>query len=331
VTYYVLTRVDRDLLLALATYRILTIKQAVRLGIAGREHVGERFCTLEGWGLVKILNQPRMNGPRYHWLTPDGVNVVMELPVDDDEEQRPTPILPRKKDFKIGAHLRQREGIVDWHNYGVGRESMARGWIGSRRSLTQTPTDWAKPSPLGPKTWPMRSSTSSTMDGVSWLLALEMETGGETERLDNFSGRLLNRLNVFASHVPEKALNWPNKSKMARLLFVFPSAAMMERAKKLRPLPGSDVWKRVHFNALPSVVEDFSKGWWQAGAPPSPSQAHRWLTVRVLWLSGSLCSSIPLKALLWASYRLEESRGFAPPLFSLPIFQKSFFLNSWNL
>jgi hypothetical protein len=266
-----LSDADFDLLDALATYRILTIDQAVRLGVAKRWHVGERLRGLAKARLVKILESARMNGPRLHWLTASGAKVVEELA---EEAGKPRKVEPPRADYKLGPHLRQRVAIVDCH-------IALRQWAaehGAKVDWVRTEFDahgegLAKATALA---WEGAAyeadalASVTTEDGTSWLVVLEVETGGEGARLDNFSKLLPSRLEAIENHLPEYALDWPQGAHVARLLFVFASVDMMERAKRVHVRPDSDAWERVHFNALPSVVEDFGKGWWQRGKSPLP-------------------------------------------------------------
>ena len=102
------TEVDCKLLAALATYRLLTIPQALRLGIAGRDHLGDRLRTMHRLGLVGMAEQGRRFGARVHWLTKRGGEASAELGLVTTPPSAP-------RGYLAGPHLRQRLAIVDCH------------------------------------------------------------------------------------------------------------------------------------------------------------------------------------------------------------------------
>ena len=273
-----LTPKDAALLDALATYRILSIKQCVRLGLGERGHIGDRlrFLAGKGVGLVKILERARMTGPNLHWLTARGAKVVEELAEDAGE---PRKVGVRRIEYRLGPHLRQRELTVDCHialRQWAARNGARVDWVRAEYDPTETKLTKATALEWQGVAYEADALASLTpADGESWLLALEVETGGEAESLENFSKRLSARLDAIERHVPELALGWPDNRRQARLLFVFKSAAMLERAKRLTVRPEAAVWRRIHLKAVQDVVEDFGSPWWQVGgeAPFPPATA----------------------------------------------------------
>lgn len=273
-----LSDVDVALLDALATYSLLTIKQCARLGIGDRWHIGDRLQELKGQGLVKILKRPKMRGPYLHWLTARGAALVEELAEDAGE---PRKVGVRRTEFKLGPNLRQRELITDCH-------LALRQWAArpAAHGVAQARVDWVRVE-FAPSDQPLTKATAlewkdakyeadmlasvTTAKGESWLLAVEVETGGEAESLDNFSKRLQGRLHAIAKHVPERALGWPPTELQARLLFVFKTAAMLEDATRRVGRPEAAVWRRVHMAAAPDGVVKFDGPWWHVdGESPLP-------------------------------------------------------------
>lgn len=272
-----LSPVDAALLDALATYRLLTIQQAVRLGIANRYHVGERLRDLERARLVKILKRARMAGPYIHWLTARGAQVVEEIAADMGEARK---VGVRKVEYRLGPHLRQREMTVDCHialRQWAARQNARVEWVRSEFDPTEKQLGKATALEADGINYEADALASIvTANGLRWLLALEVETGGESESLENFAKRLPARLEALEKKVPEKALQWPKEAtaKGARLLFIFSSVSMLERAKQMVGRPDAAIWRRVHLNALPLVMEDFGSSWWQPGGDqPFPLSA----------------------------------------------------------
>lgn len=257
------TPVDFALLDALARYRLLSIELAERLGIARRWHIGTRLGSLETAGLVHVIRRGKMLGPHVYMLTPKGAK-TLEAWAEEDGEARTVP-MPRSP-MRLGPHLVQRLAIAEAH-------VSLRTWA----AATGAAVEWVRvefdPSPSGlePATRVTANGRAYTADalahvtatdGRAWLLAVEMETGGMSASLDNFRKRLPARLEAFENEVLEDGLQWMERA--ARLLFVFPSVEMMDRAKRLVADPARPVWRKVFFNSLPSLASSFSAGWWQA-------------------------------------------------------------------
>jgi hypothetical protein len=259
------TPVDFALLDALARFRLLTVTQAERLGIARRWHLGDRLRSLETARLVGVIRRGKMLGPHIYTLTPKGA-ATLEAWAAETGESRTIGV--RRSPFKLGPHLTQRLCIVDVH-------IALRAWAaetGARVDWVRTEYD-PNPNGLEPATavsfngvrYVADALASVTLpDGEPWLFALEVETGGSSYSLENFRAHLTERLAVFQAEVLEDALGWPVSNRAARLLFVFQTAEMLERAQKMVGRRREEVWQQVFFNSLPTVADGFASGWWLA-------------------------------------------------------------------
>ncbi|PIO96167.1 replication-relaxation family protein [Pleomorphomonas carboxyditropha] len=270
------TPVDFELLDALARFRLLSIEQAERLGIARRWHIGERLKHLETAKLVAVIRRGRMQGPNVHTLTPKGAATLEAWAAETGE---PRTVGVRRTPLRLGPHLTQRLAIVDVH-------ISFRAWAASAGASVASVSAEFDPNPKG-----LEPATAVTFDGMRytpdliasfsdasgerWLFSVEVETGGMANSLENFRQLLPERLEIFQKEILENALGWPNDCRAARLLFVFSTVAMLEQAKRLVQNASGEVWQLVFFNSLPSVLENFASGWWQIANPsasPFPCQ-----------------------------------------------------------
>ena len=260
---FVLSPADEGLLRALATYRFLTIMQAVRLGIGGREHIGERLRRLAKAGYVSMFGNSPLHGPRIHWLTKRGADAVRELL---SEEGAPAEV-PAPRAYRGGAHLRARVAIVDCH---IALAMWARE-AGLR--LDDVRTEFSRnPATLAPATTLTHDGRTYTPDGIfqltdpagkSWLLVLELERGGFAGSPDHFRRMMAERAEVINTFTVEQALDWQGDNA-ARFLFVFATSEMMEAATRRLPEVGAAFWKSVYFKSLPEVIEAFPTSWHRA-------------------------------------------------------------------
>lgn len=255
---------DEALLRAMATYRFLTIQQAVRLGIAGREHVGRELTKLERAGYISMFGNSPLHGPRIHWLLKRGAEVVGEqLSADGQPGEVPVP-----RAYRGGAHLRARVAIVDCH---IALAMWARE-AGYR--LDDVRTEFSRnPATLAPATTLTHDGRTYTPDGIfqltdpagkSWLLVLELERGGFVGSPDHFRRMMVERAEVINTFTVEQALDWQGDNA-ARFLFVFATSEMMEAATRRLPEVGAAFWKSVYFKSLPEVIEAFPTSWHRAG------------------------------------------------------------------
>lgn len=258
-----LSAVDEQILLALGQYRLLTIAQIERLGISGRKHIGERLALLVRANYV-ARTRSLATSPGVHWLTPKAATHFG--PVFGEEWARAAS----GKGFTDNLHMPQRLATIDVC-------LAVRAWIGRVGwQLESLRTDFdARGSDLKRATaleWggvsyvPDALGEVTDTDGVPWAFAVEVETGGLSERLDNFKALLPARLEVMGKRVIDYALGRSGGGKLAaaRMLFVFSSVAMLERAMNTLPDRESRTWRAVFFKALPEVVEDFGGAWLQA-------------------------------------------------------------------
>lgn len=267
-----LSETDGRLLDALARYRLLTIPQAMRLGIGkDRTHLGERLRTMKRHGLVGIVEQARFLGPRVHWLREKGVAAVIELAAERGES---LTLSAPKKGFVAGWHLRQRLSIVDCH-IGLRAWAAATGstveWF--RVEFEANPSgmlakalcySWARPDGTTADYYPDAAGVVRLADGSRFLFALEMETGGESMGLDNFTGKLADRLAASEAAAVEDGVQWPESERRARLLFVFPDASMLTRARVVLAKHTSDALPFVFLNTVPNLLGSFTDGWVKA-------------------------------------------------------------------
>jgi hypothetical protein len=262
-----LTPVDVALLDALATYRLLTIPQAMRLGIAKRDYVGDRLRALAAQHLIGVLEQGRMKGPKLHWLTPSGMKLAAELAADRGEPLASTAS-PRR--FALSAHLPQRLAIVDCH-------IAARMWARANGAAVEWFRVEFEPNPKGelrkalqyPWEWNGQAVTYDPdavgvvrlTDGEKFLFALEVETGGEARSIGNFQKRLAGRLGAFAARAIETGTDWPKGLPVSRLLFTFPDDKTMHKAQLWAVRHYADTMRFVFFSTVPRLQADFAGGW----------------------------------------------------------------------
>lgn len=265
-----LTPVDAKLVQALDCYQLLTIEQAVRLGIANRKHVGERLSRLVNAKCVGLLPN-KMGRAGVYWLTERGANDYAEIFPEGAEKRA------RKKPYTGGAHARQRIEIVDCH-IALRQWAERSGWR-VEKVLVEFERNTGK-GLLAPVTELRWDGGEYQPDGLCWvtdptgepfLFALEVETGGEAMSLDNFRRKLEMRLGVLEDFGIEQGVNWPETNRAARMLFVFSDALMVSKAKRIVKQPDAPEWEKVGFKALPEVIEDFGSAWWQVrGFRPFP-------------------------------------------------------------
>jgi hypothetical protein len=262
-----LSAVDAALLDALATYRVLSIAQAERMGIAGRHHLGERLRVLARQRYIASLEQGRMFGPRLHWLTPSGLALAGELAADRGE---PIERIAAPRRLIVSSHLPQRVAIVDCHiaarawarDHGAAVEWFRVEFEGNTKGELQKalkmPWVW-----LGePVTYePDAAGVIRLADGTRWLFALEVETGGLAHTIGNFQKRLAGRLGAFAANALEHGIDWPKQERMARLLFVFTDADAMRKAQRWATDAQGENLRRVFFATLPQLQVNFAENW----------------------------------------------------------------------
>ena len=201
-----LTPVDEALLDALATYGLLTVAQGVRLGLANDKHVRERLNRFKKLGLARRLKTAKRMFPYVYWLTPKGAGVLQELAA---ESGQPCKVTARDVDYRPSEHLLQRIGIVDCHiALGLWAEDVG-AVVDEVRQKFHPHTKLGKALRLeavGRVYEPDALAMFRTPDGAAWLVAFEVETGGGSERLDNFTKHLAARLDVLEAATMERAL-----------------------------------------------------------------------------------------------------------------------------
>lgn len=258
------TVADVALLEALAQFRLLTIAQAERRGIARRWHAGERLNALERAGLVGVIRRGRMRGPNVYTLTRKGA-AALEGWAEETGEARRVPYPSRP--YRDGPHLTQRLCIVDLHlallawadAVGATVQWVRVEFDGNPVAL-QAPT--AVDGAAGTYTPDMLAAVT-TPDGETWLFAVEVETGGPGHRLDNFRAHLAERVSFLNGDHIEDGTGWPEDGRAARLLFVFETPEMLNAAGRMVGSPTGEEWQRVFFNSLEEASKDFASGWWQ--------------------------------------------------------------------
>lgn len=270
---------DPKLIDGLAWYRLLTIRQAAWLCGSSEELMGERFRVLNRQGLVGLLNQPRMLGPRVHWLTPKGVALAIDYAAERGETIQLTA---PKNGFSAGEHLRQRIGIVDCHlglrawagasgaaveGFRVEFEANPQGLLAKALSYP-----WALPDGTAqPPYQPDAVGILRLADGSRFLFAVEVETGGVIRSLDNFRKKLPARLGAFERAALEVGSAWPKSERRARLLFVFSDDRMLEGARAILARQQSHALPYVYLNTLDVIRSSFGTRWVQgSGVQANP-------------------------------------------------------------
>lgn len=272
------TPVDYALLEALGLYRLLTIPQGVRLGLANEKHVAERLRSLRTAGLVLVTERGKLAGPHVFCLSKKGATALEEW----TEGEIKAPF--RAQPFGDTEHLNQRVLIADWHialRSWASRLGIAVNWVrvefdanpGELQALTVTTHN-------GQRFDPDAVASITDTGGTNWLLVLEAETGGRAGSLTNYFARLESRLAAIEGHLLEKALNWPQgdiKHRAARLLFVFKNPAMLEKARMQAGKIPSSAWRRVFMASAPLDAEIFDTKWSKVdgtqGGPLRPAGA----------------------------------------------------------
>lgn len=266
-----LSPVDWRLLEALERFRLLTIAQGERLGLAQYRHVAERFRRLRTAKLVHVTERPfRMGAPLVFCLSRKGAQALAEWRGDAQLG------FFRKEPYPDTMHLPQRVLTVDLHI--VLREWAKRiGGAVERATVgfDANPDTFQPATALehrGVKAEPDLLAAVASADGRRWLLAFEVETGGRAHRLSNFHAHLGERMEALKARVYEHGTGWPRDGdhKAARLVFVFETPAMLAGAmKRVRPDEGEE-WGRVLFGVLPTDPDAFNGGWLRADGKEGP-------------------------------------------------------------
>jgi hypothetical protein len=268
----ILSETDFRLLEALARYRLLSIPQALRLGLGkDRTHLGARLRAMKGHGLVGVAEQARFLGPRVHWLREKGVELVAALAAERGEGVK---LSAPKRGFVPGPHLRQRLAIVDCH---ISLRAWAEATGGAvewfRVEFEANPSGmlakalaypWKRPNGTAAEYQPDAAGVVRLANGSRFLFAVEVETGGEAQRLDNFTVKLPGRLGAFEAFALENGAQWPESERSARLLFIFADESMLTRARGVLAKHASEAMPSVFLNSMPSVLGSFADGWVKA-------------------------------------------------------------------
>lgn len=257
-----LSRVDEQILQALGCYRLLTRTQMERLDISGQKNLGERLKRMESANYVGSVRGSAQS-PSIYWLT-DKAGKHFGGVFGADWARAAS-----SKGFGDGQHMRQRVATVDVC-------IALRMWAArSRCEVVSLRTDFET------KAGEFQRATTLEWQGIKytpdalgeiidaksepWAFGIEVETGGFSERLDNFTANLAHRLEVMRERVMDYGLNRPRDGRAAaRMLFVFGSQEMLERAMTTLPDRSARVWRAVFFASLPEVVGDFGGNWLQA-------------------------------------------------------------------
>jgi hypothetical protein len=256
-----LSKADEEILHELGRYRLLTQAHFVQLGISGRKNIGERLKRLVNAKYVANIEGTPL-APGVYWLTPKAATHFTAL-------FGPEWARAASAGFEDGKHMAQRIATVDVN-------IALRAWVQRVGfQLVTLRTDFeAGDNGLKRATtikWKDVTYTPDALgdlidgDGVPWALALEVETGGLSERLDNFTKMLPHRRQVLAERVIDYGNQRPSDGRAAtRMMFVFSSTGMLERALRSIPDPEARHWRAAFFKALPNVREDFGGEWRQA-------------------------------------------------------------------
>ena len=263
-----LSRVDEQILLALGCYRLLSRAQMERLGISGQKNLGERLKRLETANYVASVRGSAQS-PSIYWLTGKAGKHFGK--VFGADWVRATS----SKGFGDGPHMRQRVATVDvcialrmW-------AERSRSEVISLRTDFETKAgEFRRATTLewqGIKYTPDALGEIVDARGEPWAFGIEVETGGFSERLDNFTANLPHRLEVMRERVMDYGLNRPRDGRAAsRMLYVFDSPTMLDRAMTTLPDRSARVWRAVFFASLPEILDDFGGDWLQATGERRP-------------------------------------------------------------
>jgi hypothetical protein len=262
---------DPLLIEALARYRLLTIDQGHLLTRMSKETVGERLRVMKRRGLVELANQPRMIGKRVHWLTLKGAALATEYAAERGEA---VAVTAPKNGYKAGASLNQRIAIVDCHislHTWAEASGAAVEWF--RVEFEANPSgllakslrySWREADGASTDYFPDAVGVTRLGNGSRLLFALEVETGGYENSVDNFRSKLVGRLAAFEARALEVGEQWPRGERRAGLFFVFSNDMMLNRAlailaKRPGPLPAF-----VFLNTVSNLLASFAEGWVRA-------------------------------------------------------------------
>ncbi len=260
-----LTPADREILIALGAYRLLTISQIVRLGISGRKNAGVCLARLVRLGYVD-RSRASAQTSGVHWLTPKAAKHYGEF--FGPEWVRSASA----KGFAYGLQMPQRLAIVDvcislrmWAGRAGCKVVSLRTDFekGDDKLQRATRLEWPGCKPYTP------DALGEILDanGEPWAFAIEVETGGYDGRIDNFAAKLEDRLEVMRSQMIDRAQDRPRDGRTAaRMLFIFGNAEMLQEALKLvaKREPTARHWRTVFFKTLPEIVENFGGEWLQS-------------------------------------------------------------------
>jgi hypothetical protein len=175
---------------------------------------------------------------------------------------------PRR--FVVSSHLPQRVAIVNCHitaRLWAQAHGAAVEWFrvefegnpkGGLQKALKMPWVWlGEPASYEPDA----VGVIRLADGIRWLFALEVETGGLAHTIGNFQKRLAGRLAAFAANALEHGIDWPKQERVARLLFVFTDADALRKAQRWAVDTHGKNLRRVFFTTLPQLQENFADNW----------------------------------------------------------------------
>lgn len=250
---------------ALALYRFLTTPLAVRLGLGDRWRVGEALKDLERAKYVNVAKQSKQFGlPYVYTLAPKGASQLEAWSAETGEERTVTV---RKSPVRLGEHLNQRlctVAVLISLRAWAGRSGATVRW--TRAEYDPNPNGTLEPATTvvsdGVKYTPDAIASIEMASGEPFLFAVEMETGGKDDRIDNFRNHIEERTDVFSYDILDNALEWPQENRAARCLFVFETQNLLGKAQKLVGGQTGRVWRKMLFNSLENVERNFAAGWW---------------------------------------------------------------------
>lgn len=268
-------RLRWDLLEALGTYQLMTADLLLRAGV-GRDvrRIREGAQVLHRLGLIGFREGKFVPDVGFldgvYWLRPKGVVALATEGIAAECSRR---------SIKFGNELRHRLAIVETHMalrqwaVAIGAtltvvQDFDAGAPGRQKATTIDLKCLASPGKATGAYIPDLLAKVTLTDGITRLLAVEVERGGENGDLSEFRRWKLPKLRTVAEADELAARLGVNNRP--RFLVVFKDGPCREKALKKWPEPEAEVWDDVYLKALDELGADFNSAWWQPGRARTP-------------------------------------------------------------
>lgn len=258
-TPYPLTSDQIEILIALDFFRLLTIEQGVRFGLApNAAKLRSILRPLILAGLVKHTPDTLISGvtklARLHYISTKGAHALQHAGYPD--------LAGARRTIRDGNEILHRRGVVDIHlalhlwtqRAGLQSEQLITDFeTGSRGRVKATKLD-ADPFPVDALAW------ITGPDGVRRALLIEFDRGGERGDLQRVRRKWPTWRRLALNSDVEDELEVTNG---VRFVVVFKDAAFRDKALKKWPDRNSPDWQTFFVKALPDLWADFNGGWLQ--------------------------------------------------------------------